>query len=62
MSLPIPPDFHALVVRTDYTDDGAWLEVCRLIESFDCEGYKPTLLRVDAESVDPDGVFRGFSV
>jgi len=52
MSLPIPPDFHALVVRTDFTDDAAWHEVCRRIESFDCEGYKPTLLRVEDPAYD----------
>ena len=52
MSLPIPPDFHALVVRTDFSDDTAWLEVCRLIESFDCEGYQPTLLRVEDPAYD----------
>jgi hypothetical protein len=52
MSLPSPPEYHALVVRTDFTDDRAWLEVCRLIESFDCEGYTPTLLRVEDPAYD----------
>src|SRR5258705_6949352 len=52
MSLPIPPDFHALVVRTDFTDDVAWLEVCELIELGNCEGYSPTLLRVEDRAYD----------
>jgi hypothetical protein len=52
MSLPIPPEFSTLVVRTDFTDDGAFLEVCRLIEASDCEGYTPTLLRVEDPAYD----------
>jgi Domain of unknown function (DUF6924) len=52
MSLPMPPDFHALVVRTDFTDDGAWVAVYDLIESFDCEGYRPTLLRLEDPAFD----------
>jgi hypothetical protein len=52
MSLPIPPEFHALVVRTDFTDDAAWLDVCELIEASDCEGYTPTLLRVEDLAYD----------
>ena len=47
MSLPVPPDFHALVVRTDFSDDAAWARVCTAVESADCEGYTPTLVRVD---------------
>jgi hypothetical protein len=52
VSLPIPPEYHVLVVRTDYTDDAAWREVCRLIASADCEGYTPTLLPVDDPAYD----------
>src|SRR5690242_2341005 len=52
MTLPAPPDFHALVVRTDFTDDDAWAGVCDLIESFDCEGYAPTLLRIEDRAYD----------
>jgi hypothetical protein len=52
MRLPVPPEFHAVVVRTDFTDDAAWLEVCRLIEASDCEGYTPTLVRVSDRAYD----------
>jgi hypothetical protein len=47
MSLPTPAEFHALVVRTDFSDDAAWARVCTAVESADCEGYTPKLVRVD---------------
>jgi hypothetical protein len=52
MTLPVPPDFHALVVRTDFTDDATWLDVCRLIDTSGCEGYKPTLLLFEHPAYD----------
>ena len=52
MPLPAPPDFHALMVRTDFTDDACWASVCDLVESFNCEGYTPTLLRMEDPAYD----------
>jgi hypothetical protein len=52
VSLPIPPEFSVLVVRTDFTDDVAWHEVCRLMETSDCEGFRPTLLRGEDRAYD----------
>lgn len=47
MILPVPPDFHVLVVRTDFSDDAAWARVCTAVEAANCEGYTPTLVRVN---------------
>ncbi len=30
---PLPQTENALVIRTDFTDDDAWREVCQIIET-----------------------------
>jgi len=52
MSLPVPPEWHILVVRADFSDDDAWHKVCDLIAASDCEGYTPTILPVDDQGLD----------
>jgi hypothetical protein len=61
LTLPVPPDFTVLVVRTDFSDDAAFDAVCGLISSGDMEGYTPDLIRFEDRRLDgaePDVVYR----
>jgi len=52
MSLPVPPEWHILVVRTDFSDDDAWRAVCDLIAAAECEGYAPSIVLVEDRGFD----------
>jgi len=52
MSLPVPPEYHILVVRTDFSDDDAWRKVCSLITASDCQGYRTTILSLEDRGFD----------
>lgn len=61
LTLPVPPDFHVLVVRTDFSDDAAFDDVCGLISSGDCEGYMPDVVRFEDRRLSgaaPDEVYQ----
>ena len=60
MTLPVPPDFTVLVVRTDFSDDAAFDATCDLISAGDCEGYIPDLMSFEdrrLEGSSPDEVY-----
>ena len=50
-----------LVLRTDFTDDSAYEHVCDLVAASDCEGYRPTVIRINDSryaGMAPDEVYR----
>ena len=61
LTLPVPPDFTVLVVRTDFSDDAAFDATCDLISAGDCEGYVPDLMTFEdrrLEGAEPDEVYQ----
>lgn len=61
LTLPVPPEWHVLVVRTDFSDDAAFDVVCGLISSADVEGYTPDVIRFEDRRLDgaaPDEVYQ----
>jgi len=61
LTLPVPPEWHVLVVRTDFSDDAAFDAVCALITADDSDGYTPDLIRFEDRRLDdaaPDDVYR----
>jgi hypothetical protein len=61
MPLPVPDEFHVLVVRTDFSDDVAWESVCDIIRFTNVEEYAPTLVTLEDrayEGAGADELFR----
>ncbi len=59
MSLPVPPDLHSLLIRTDYSDDGAWEMVRELLRQPDEDGFTANLICVDDLAYDGVGCVPG---
>ena len=61
LTLPVPPEYHVLVVRTDFSDDAAFDAACDLISTGDCEGYMPDVMTFEdrrLEGSSPDEVYQ----
>jgi hypothetical protein len=61
MPLPVPDEYHVLVVRTDFSDDAAWESVCDIIRFADVEEYVPTLVTLEDreyEGASADALFQ----
>lgn len=52
MSLPVPPDLHSLLIRTDYSDDAAWETVRELLRQPDEDGFIASLVCVEDLAYD----------
>ena len=57
LTLPEPPEYTVLVVRTDFSDDAAFDAACDLISTGECEGYLPDVMtfedrRLEGSSAD----------
>jgi hypothetical protein len=61
LRLPVPPEFHVLLLRTDFADEPAYEQICDLVAASDCEGYSPTVIRINDSryaGMGPDDVYR----
>jgi hypothetical protein len=61
VTLPVPPEYTVLVVRTDFTDDAAFDAVCDLIALSVCEGNTVDQVHVEDRRLadaDPDSIYR----
>jgi len=59
--LPVPPEYHVLVVRTDFSDDAAFDAVCDLLALSECEGSFVDQVHVQDRRLadaDPDSIYR----